>query len=328
MSEEASMRRWIVGGAVAVALVAAVGWVASGGLGGSTGAAASPTPLPPVPASDVVVAEARAVPATQATVAGAAAGTVIGVDVAEGARVATGAVLVRLDPTSVRAEVAAAKAALDAATARSAQAADAVRQASAEVDRASAGLQAARAARDQLPDGASSARKRAANAEVDAAEAGLAAARAARDGAEAAATAAKAEAARAAAALDAATAAEARLTTTAPIAGVVADVTVAVGDVVAAGTPLVRIAGDGGWMFETTDLTQDEVAAIAVGGAATVIVDGFGGSAIDGRVARIDAIGEDRQGDIVFTVVVEPTGDVPDGLRWNMVASVQIARAP
>jgi hypothetical protein len=81
-------------------------------------------------------------------------------------------------------------------------------------------------------------------------------------------------------------------------------------------------------MFETTDLTQDEVAAIAVGGAATVIVDGFGGSAIDGRVARIDAIGEDRQGDIVFTVVVEPTGDVPDGLRWNMVASVEIEKAP
>ncbi|HYN49083.1 MAG TPA: HlyD family secretion protein, partial [Candidatus Nanopelagicales bacterium] len=197
-----------------------------------------------------------------------------------------------------------------------------------EVDRAAAAVQAARAVRDQLPSGVSAARKRAADAEVDAALAGLDAARAGEKGATAAAKAAEADEARAAAVLDATRAAAARLTITAPIAGTVADVAVKVGDAVTAGPPLIRIAGDGGWTFETTDLTQDEVAAIEVGAAATVTLDGFAGTVIAGRVARIAAFGEDRQGDVVFTVVVEPDGKVTDAVRWNMQASIEIATGP
>jgi HlyD family secretion protein len=328
MSEEAPMRRWVVGSVVVVGAVAALAVLASGVLpGGAGSSSASPTPLPPVSASDRVVAEARVVPKTRSSVAAAVPGTVSDVEVAEGQRVAAGTVLVRLDPTSAQAEVAGAQAALDAAKARSTQATAAVGQATAEADRAKAVVQSADAIRDQLPDGASSARKRAAKADVSAAQAGLRASRAAKDGAAAAAKVAQADEARAAAALDAAEAAEARLTIEAPISGTVAEVAVAVGDAVTAGPPLVRIAGDDGWTFETTDLTQDEVAVIGLDSLATVTVDGFAGTEIEGRVVRIDAIGEDLQGDIVFTVVVEPTSDVPDGLRWNMVASAQIARA-
>ena len=161
-----------------------------------------------------------------------------------------------------------------------------------------------------------------------AARAGIDAARAAEDGAAAAVKAAAADEARASATLDAARAAAGRLTITAPIAGTVADVTVTAGDVAAVGQPLVRIAGDGGWTFETTDLTQDEVAAIDVGSDATVTLDGFAGAPIAGRVAQISAFGEDRQGDVVFTVVVVPSGAIPDRVRWNMQASVEIATAP
>jgi multidrug resistance efflux pump len=322
------MRRWIIGGVIVVAAVAALAVVAVGGLPGGMGASASPTPLPPVPASDRVVAEARVIPASRASVTAAVPGTVSAVAVAEGQRVATGTTLVQLDATSARADVAAAQAALDAAKARSTQAVAAVSQANAEISRATAAHKAARAIRDQLPDNASAARERAADADVQAAQAGIRAARAAKDVAAAAASAAQADEARAGAALDAARAAEARLTIRAPMAGTVADVTVEVGDAVTAGPPLVQIAGDGGWVFETTDLTQDEVAAIAAGNPATVTVDGFAGTPFEGRVARIDAIGEDRQGDIVFTVVLEPTGELPEGLRWNMVASVQIATKP
>jgi HlyD family secretion protein len=322
------MRRWVIGGVVVVVAVGALAVLASGMVPGGAGSAASPTPLPPVPASDRVIAEARVIPKASSAVPAAVPGTVSGVEVAEGERVAAGAVLLQLDPTSAQAEVAGAQAALDAAKARSTQASAAVRQAAAEVDRARAAVQSADAIRDQLPSGASSARKRAANADVNAAQAGLRAAQAAEDGAAAAAQAARADEARAAATLDAAKAAEARLTIMAPISGTVAEVAIAVGDVVAAGPPLVRIAGDEGWIFETTDLTQDEVVAIGLESPATVTVDGLTGPSMEGRVTRIDAIGEDLQGDIVFTVVVEPTSDVPDGLRWNMVASVEIARAP
>jgi HlyD family secretion protein len=295
-------------------------------MGGQGAAGSSPTPLPPVPAAADVVAEARAVPKAWATVAGVVPGAVASVAVDEGRRVAVGDELVRLDAAGAEAEVAAAEAAVEGARARAAQASAAATQAAAEVDRAEAAVTAARARRDQLPSGASGAQKRAANADITAAKAGLRSAKAARSGAEQAADAATAEEARAAAALDAAKAALARLTITAPIAGTVADVAVGAGDPVAAGQPLVRIAGDGGWTFETTDLTQDEVAAIAMGAEAAVVVDGFAGMTIPGRVARIAAIGEDRQGDVVFTVVVEPTGAVPDGIRWNMVASVEIAK--
>lgn len=322
------MRRWIVAGAVVVAVGAVAVLLAGGTLPGGGSAAASATPPPPVPVSETIVAEARVVPKSRATVAAAVPGTVSRVAVPEGGRVTAGQVIIELDAASAQADVAAAQAALDAATARASQATEAASQAAAEVDRASAAVRASRAIRDQLPDGSSSARKRGALANIDVAAAGLEAAKAARRSATAAAAAAKADEARAAAAFDAATVAAAKLTITAPIAGTVAEVGVDVGDPVAAGAPLARIAGDGGWAFETTDLTQDEVAAIAVDGAATIVVDGFASTPVEGRVSRIAAIGEDRQGDVYFTVAVEPTGEVPDGLRWNMVASVQIARAP
>jgi len=32
--------------------------------------------------------------------------------------------------------------------------------------------------------------------------------------------------------------------------------------------------------------------------------------------------------DIVYTIILEPTGDVPEGLRWNMTASAQIEVTP
>ena len=306
-------------------MIAALVLLGSGWLSAGSGSGASPTPLPPVPPSDRVVAEARAVPATSAAASAAVPGTVARVAVAEGDRVAAGAVLVELDATSAEAEIAAAQAALDAAAARSEQAAAAAKQATAEVNRAAAGVQAARAARDQLPSGASSARKRQADAEVNAAVAGLEAARAGATGAAAAAKAAEADEARAAAALDATRAAADRLTISAPIAARWPASQSRSGTWSRPGCHSSGSPGDGGWAFETTDVTQDEVAAIAVGAAATVTLDGFAGTAIAGRVAHIAVIGEDRQGDVVFTVRVEPDGAVPDGVRWNMQASIEIA---
>jgi len=322
------MRRLVVAGLAIAAGIVAVALLVGGGLVTGPGSSASATALPPVPASDRVVAEARVVPETSAEVGATVPGTVVRVAVVEGDGVAAGAELVKLDTSEADARVAQAQAALDASAARTEQAAVAVRQAAAEVDRAAASVRVARATRDLVPDGAASARKRSADAQVSAALAGLEAARAAEDAAAAAAKAAEADKAVAAAGLDGARAAAARLTIRAPIAGTVADLAVAVGDSVSAGLPLIRIAGEGGWAFETTDLAQDSVAVIEVGDTATVTVDGFPGTSIPGRVARIAAFGEDRQGDVVFTAVVVPDGAVPDSLRWNMKASIEIAATP
>ena len=322
------MRRWIVGITAVVVVVAAAALIAGGSLGPGAGSGSTSTPLPPVPPSDRVVAEARAVPATFATVSASVPGTITRVAVAEGDRVDAGTVLLELDDAAAMADAAAARAGLESATASADRATAAATQASAEVDRAAAAVRSAKAVRAQLPKGASRAQERQADAEVDAAEAGLASARAARDAADAAATAAMADVARAQAAVDAADVSLAQLGILAPIAGTVAEVVPSSGDVVTAGAPLVRLAGDGGWIFETTDLTQDEVAGISLDAAASVTLDGFPQTRIEGTVTRIGAYGEDRQGDVVFTVVIEPTSDVPPGVRWNMLASAEIATTP
>jgi len=78
---------------------------------------------------------------------------------------------------------------------------------------------------------------------------------------------------------------------------------------------------------QTTDLDETAVGRIAEGAHATVSLDAFPDAAIDGTVASIAPFGTSSAGDIVFTVVIEPSGAVPDGLRWNMTASATIDAA-
>ncbi len=146
--------------------------------------------------------------------------------------------------------------------------------------------------------------------------------------ANAAVTAAEAEGDRADAAVTGAKAALDDLTLTAPIAGVVASLDAVVGQTVSAPDPVVRIADPSGWRFETIDLDEAAIGRLAVGAKATVNVDAFEDVDIPATVESISPFGESSAGDIVYTVVLVPTGTVPDGLRWNMTASAQIEAAP
>jgi membrane fusion protein (multidrug efflux system) len=329
-------RRLVVIAVVAVIAVGVGAWVLSGSSAPGSGSSPSAT-LPPVPPSTSVSADARVVPVRAAELAAPGAGGVVAeVWVREGDRVGTGTQLVRLDGDLAASDVAAAEAGLAAAAADAERADAAVRQAAAQVDAATAALEEARAAvtaadaaRDATPSGGS--QRRAANAEVDRAQAARDAARAQRTAArearvvaERAAAAARAEVARAEAALTAATAALEDLTLTSPFDGVVASLDAEVGETVAAGTPIVRVADPSAWRFETTDLDETSVGRIAEGDTATISLDAFPDQPIEGRVASIAPYGESTAGDIVYTVVIEPTGPVPDGLRWNMTASATI----
>lgn len=110
---------------------------------------------------------------------------------------------------------------------------------------------------------------------------------------------------------------------TAPFAGTLAAVDARVGETVSPGAPLVRLADLTAVQFETTDLTELAVGRISVGDTATATVDALPGVEFSGKVTRIRALGENRQGDIVYTVTVQP--DRQDGrLRWNMTAAVSI----
>jgi multidrug resistance efflux pump len=329
-------RRTLVILLIVVAAVAVGAFALGGGRTPGSDAAASPT-LPPVPPSTSVVADAKAVPIRRAELsAPAGAGTVAEVLVAPGATVAADAPLVRFDSSLANADVASAQAALagadaeaDRATAAVAQAEAQVEAATASIEEAKAGVTAADAQRDGTPSGTRA--RRAANAEVSRAIAAVDAARAQRDAARravdvatAASAAATAEQARAKAAVVAAEATRDDLTVKAPFAGVVASIDARVGEDVAPGTIVARVADPSGWRFETTDLDETSVGRIVEGAAATVSLDAFPDTVIDARVASIAPFGTSSAGDIVYTIVLEPTGALPEGLRWNMTASATI----
>jgi len=325
---------------VAVVLVAAVGgaWLLLGNApGGGPGATPNPS-LPPVPPSTELVADGRVVPVRSAELGVGVPGEIAEVPVAEGDTVTAGQPLVILDDTAAAAEVEAAQAAVAAAEAGVTQAEAARAQAVAQreaaiaaVDQARAGVDRARAARDGLPSGASTAQEEAADADVAAATAALEAARAnlraataARDAATAGVAAAQAELDRASAGLAAAEEALAGLTVTAPFAGIVASLDARVGERATPGIVLVRVADTSGWRIETTDLDETIVARVAPGAPVTMTFDGLPGVTVEGTVTSVALYGATVQGDVVYRAVVEPAS-VPEGLRWNMTATVTVA---
>jgi len=87
---------------------------------------------------------------------------------------------------------------------------------------------------------------------------------------------------------------------------------------------LVRLADLGNWQIETTDLTELGVVNVREGDDVAVTFDALPDLQLPGKVATIRGYGEDRQGDIVYTVVITPDRH-DERLRWNMTAKVSIA---
>jgi multidrug resistance efflux pump len=114
-----------------------------------------------------------------------------------------------------------------------------------------------------------------------------------------------------------------RMRVTAPFTGTVAALDARAGEMVGAGVPLIRLADLSVLQVETTDLTELAVGRVREGDAVTITLDSLPGAEFPGKVARIRAYGENRLGDIVYTVVVRP--DKQDGRwRWNMTAAVTV----
>jgi multidrug efflux pump subunit AcrA (membrane-fusion protein) len=110
----------------------------------------------------------------------------------------------------------------------------------------------------------------------------------------------------------------------APFAGTAAAVNVKVGDVVAAGQNGFVVATLDQLQARTTDLTELDVARVAVNRPATVTVDALPGQEFGGVVDEIALQAGDYRGDVVYavTVVLNDVGDAP--LRWGMTALVEI----
>lgn len=107
----------------------------------------------------------------------------------------------------------------------------------------------------------------------------------------------------------------------APFAATISAIDVTEGEAISPNVPVVTVADFSTWNVETTDLTELNIARIKMGQPAIVRFDAVPGLDIIGRVSSIKPFGENRQGDVVYTVVLKL--EVPDErLRWNMTASV------
>jgi HlyD family secretion protein len=114
-----------------------------------------------------------------------------------------------------------------------------------------------------------------------------------------------------------------RATLTTPISGVVAELNLKVGEVPAQTSPAVIVADMSRWQIETEDLSELSIVQVREGDPVTIGFDALPGFSLPGKVTTIKPLGQNRQGDIVYTVLVAPDS-WDDRLRWNMTASVRI----
>ena len=107
----------------------------------------------------------------------------------------------------------------------------------------------------------------------------------------------------------------------APFNGKVVSNDLEVGEYVTPGSQLVAFGDLSGWQVETTDLTELNVIDIQVGDPVSITVDAVPGLSMKGEVTGIKSYGENRQGDITYTIYVKLL-DPDDRLKWNMTAFV------
>jgi HlyD family secretion protein len=109
----------------------------------------------------------------------------------------------------------------------------------------------------------------------------------------------------------------------APFAGTVVSLDIAAGEYATPGTPILRLADTSAWRIETKDLTELNIAQVQEGMPATITFDAIAGLELSGRVSQIKPYGDNRQGDIVYTVTITPDQQ-DERLRWNMTAKVSL----
>ncbi len=171
--------------------------------------------------------------------------------------------------------------------------------------------------------------------ELDAARANVAAARAAQaraqaqfDLVKAGATAeqiaiAEANVAQAQVTVDVARATVDKLQLKAPFAGTVGNLYVREGERLAPDQQVLTLGELTSLRVETTDLSEIDVARVAVGQPVNVTFDAIKGKTLNGQVARIAPMSSQGQGGVNYTVIVE-LDQLDPALRWGMTAFTDI----
>ena len=191
--------------------------------------------------------------------------------------------------------------------------ADAATAAQARVRQAEAALERLLTPGSDAQIAAAEAQVRAAQAQLDLLTAGV------RDEAVAAAAAAVSTAE---AQLQSAQAELANTQLTAPFSGTVTERTINQGEMSQPGVPVLTLADLSQMKVITTDLSERDVARVAIGQEASVYVEALNAN-LPGRVARIAPQADIIGGDVVYTVDVT-LDEQPPALRWGMSADVSV----
>ena len=319
-----------------------------------TPVAAASVPIEPAPTALAIAAEGELRPRRSAELSFSLGRTVAEVLVSEGLSVTAGQPLVRLAAADLSAGAAQAKAGIEQAQAglRAAELSLSMARARAEVSEAQiraaqAGLSVSAAqvssaeanlravtteapvviAQAEATLTEAQARQLQAQASLEQAQAADTEAQAAVAQIEARVAEAQAAVAQAEAAYDVAEASAAKTLLSAPFDGTVARLDIEVGEAVSPGVEVVQLADFGGWLVETTDLTEIDVVHLDLGQEVDVTIDALPGETLTGTITRIASVSALKRGDVTYdvTVALNDTGGLP--LRWGMTAFVD-ARAP
>jgi multidrug efflux pump subunit AcrA (membrane-fusion protein) len=114
-----------------------------------------------------------------------------------------------------------------------------------------------------------------------------------------------------------------RATLLAPFAGTVVELNLELGEQPPAEEPALVLADMSAWKVETSDLTELDVVNVRVGDAVTLSFDALPDLILPGVVTRVESLGKTFQGDVLYTVAVEPQ-EWDERLRWNMTATVTV----
>ena len=106
-----------------------------------------------------------------------------------------------------------------------------------------------------------------------------------------------------------------------PFDGVLVSNTMQVGEYISPGVPAAEVGDTGEWKIETTDLTELNILDIQIGDPVTVNFDAIPDLELSGVVERIKPLGENRQGDITYTILIK-LDEQDESLLWNMTAFV------
>jgi len=109
----------------------------------------------------------------------------------------------------------------------------------------------------------------------------------------------------------------------APISGTVVSTDLVKGLYVAPGVPVLKIADFSDWQVETTNLTELNIVYLQEGNRALIVFDALPDLQLPGTLTRIQSLGENLQGDIVYKAVFN-LDQFDDRLKWNMTCSADI----